>query len=182
MASVTSAAQSEPIALVDDRALATRGWAAHLAKSPTSCPGGAFTSRFSVMFEAPGTEMKHATLVIPFVELNDFAPSTTVTYAQRRWMLSSADITSRRRGRAVRDDQRRIVLELRSPGRHLASCSPRVHGADPEFGWQRHAFDANAPGRPADLDATKCRDPPIVTFTGVVLRLDGPLELELPLG
>lgn len=29
--------------------------------------------------------------------------------------------------------------------------------------------------------ATKVADPPIVTFTAVVLRVEGPLELEIPL-
>jgi len=95
--------------------------------------------------------MKHATLVIPFVELNDFAPSTTVD-------LRTAPLDVELGGHHFRvvavepygDDQRRIVLELPVSGATPRFVQPaRVHGADPEFGWQRHAFDANAPGRPA---------------------------------
>ena len=52
-----------------------------------------------------------------------------------------------------------------------------MHGIDEKhFAWNPEL----KPGEPISL-TTAVGDPPIVTFTGAVLRVDGPLRLEIPL-
>lgn len=128
--------------------------------------------------------MKRATLVIPFVELNDFVPSAT---ADLRDLPLDVELAEHHfRVVAVEPhgpDQRKIVLELpRSTTGPRFMQPARLHGSDPEFGWERHAVEEEVPGRDAIWMATKVGDPPIVTFTGAVMRVEGPLRLELPLG
>jgi hypothetical protein len=142
-----------------------------------------YVSRFVVAFDAPSTDAKRATLVIPFVELNDFAPSTTADL--RELPLDVALAEHRFRVVAVEPhgtDQRKITIELPPSTAAPRFVQPaRLHGSDPQFGWERHAVDAKVPDRDAIWMATKVGDPPIVTFTGAVMRVDGPLRLELPL-
>ena len=53
----------------------------------------------------------------------------------------------------------------------------RMYGTDDKnFGWNPYP----KPGDTVSLTTT-VGDPPIVTFTGAVLRVDGPLRLEIPL-
>jgi hypothetical protein len=140
-------------------------------------------NRFVVTFDAPSTDAKRATLVIPFVELNDFEPSATADL--RQVPLDMALAEHRFRIVAVEPhgpDQQKVVLELVPSTATPRFVQPaRLHGSDPQFGWERHAVDAKLPGTDAIWMATKIGDPPIVTFTGAVMRVDGPLRLELPL-
>ena len=148
-----------------------------------TAPGQPFTSRFSVVFEAPGTDVKRGTLVIPFVELNDFAPSATadlrelpveVAMGGHRFQVVALEPHG--------PDERKIVLELPpSPTAPRFMQPARIYGSGPTFGFERHALDAELPGRDAIWMATNLGDPPIVTFSGVVLRIDGPVRLDLPL-
>jgi hypothetical protein len=150
----------------------------------TTAPGPhPYVNRFVVAFAAPGADAKRATLVIPFVELNDRAPSATADL--RELPLDVALAEHRFRVVAVEPygtDQRKITIELpRSTAAPRFVQPARLHGSDPQFGWERHAVDAKLPDSDAIWMATKVGDPPIVTFTGAVMRVDGPLRLELPL-
>lgn len=173
--------RSRPITLEDDRGNRVEEVRRTWSQEPQqAAPGQPFTSRFSVAFEAPSTDVKRATLVIPFVEMNDFQPSTT---ADLREVPLDLELGGHHfRVVAVEehgDDQRKIVLELPPSTAAPRFVQPaRLHGSAPEFAWERHALEA---GRDAIWMATKVGDPPIVTFTGAVLRVDGPLRLEIPL-
>jgi hypothetical protein len=142
-----------------------------------------YVNRFVVAFDTPGTDVERATLVIPFVELNDFEPSATADL--RELPLDVALAEHRFRVVAVEPhgpDQRKITMELPASTAAPRFVQPaRLQGSDPQFGWERHAVDAELPDRDAIWMATKVGDPPIVTFKGAVMRVDGPLRLELPL-
>ena len=150
----------------------------HGAPGPHPC-----VSRFVVTFDAPSTDTRRATLVIPFVELNDFSSSATADL--RELPLEVALAEHRFRVVAVErhgTDQRKITIALTPSTAAPRFVQPaRLHGSDPQFSWERHAVDANLPDSDAIWMATKVGDPPIVTFTGAVMRVDGPLRLELPL-
>ena len=152
-------------------------------ESQQAAAGHPYVNRFVVAFDAPSADAKRATLVIPFVELNDFAPSATADL--RELPLDVALAEHRFRVVAVEphgEDQRKITIELAPSTAATRFVQPaRLHGSDPQFGWERHAVDAKLPGHDAIWMATKVGDPPIVTFTGAVTRVDGPLRLELPL-
>lgn len=148
-----------------------------------AAPGQPYVKRFLVVFDAPHTDVKRATMVIPFVELNDLAPSAT---ADLRELPIDVELAEHRfRVVAVEPygtDQRKLTIELPPSTAAPRFVQPaRLHGSDPQFGWERHAVDAKLPGGAAIWMATKIGDPPIVTFKGVVMRVDGPLRLELPL-
>jgi hypothetical protein len=172
---------ARPIILEDDLGGHREELRRLFAQEPQQAASGdRYSNRFSVVFDAPGSDVRHATLVIPFVELNVIEPSATVNLRDLPLDVELAE--HRFRVLAVTPhgaDQRRIVIELLSPAVAPRFMQPaRVQGSDLEFGWQRH--DADAPGN-AIWMATRIGDPPIVTFSGVVLRVDGPLRLELPL-
>lgn len=153
------------------------------ADAQQAAPGQPYVSRFLVMFGSPSTDTKSATLVIPFVELNDFGHSVTADLRELPLDVKLGE----HRFRVVAlephgPDQRKVVLELPPSAVKPRFVQPaRLHGSDPAFGWERHAVDAGRPGGDAIWMATKVGDPPIVTFAGAVLRVDGPLRLELPL-
>lgn len=174
--------RARPITLDDDRGASREEQRRLFTQEPQQdSPGGAFTSRFTLMFPAPDKDATRATLVIPFIELVDFGPSAR---ADLRSLPLDVDLAEHRfRVVAVEPhgaDQQKVVLELPPSAAGPSFAQPaRLHGSDDDFGWQRQ--DAHLPGHNAIWMATKIGDPPIVTFTGVVLRVDGPLRLELPL-
>jgi hypothetical protein len=176
--------RAKPITIEDDRGVRGEEVRRLFSHEPQqSAPGGPFTSRFSAMFDAPSNDAKSATLVIPFVELSDRGPSATadlrmvpldVQMAEHRFRVVSVE--------PYGSEQRKLMLELAHSEATPRFVQPaRLQGSDAEFGWERHAVDVASPGRDAIWMATKVGDPPIVTFTGVVLRVDGPLRLALPL-
>jgi hypothetical protein len=174
-----------PIALeVDDRARIEENSRLFSSEPQQTAPGQAFVNRFVVAFDWPDTNVKRATLVIPFVELNDMAPSATADL--RELPLDVALAEHRFRVVAVEPhgtDQRKITIEVPASTAAPRFVQPaRIHGSDPQFGWERHAVDAKLPDRDAIWMTTKVGDPPIVTFKGAVMRVDGPLRLLLPLG
>lgn len=145
-------------------------------------PGHAFVDRFVVAFDAPGTDVKRATMVIPFVELNDLAPSATADLRELPLDVALAEHRFRVVAVEPHGDHRKITIELPPSTAAPRFVQPaRLHGSDPQFGWERYAVDAKLPDGNAIWMATKVGDPPIVTFTGAVMRVDGPLRLELPL-
>ena len=133
---------------------------------------------FAVLFDAPNSDARRATLRVPFVDLLD--PDGSVTTDLRtvpvdlkagvhQFQVLSAE--------QIAVDRRRVVLKARPSLSMPRFLHPtRMYGADPsEWSWP-----ATAVGEQVSFDAT-VGDPPVVTFTGAVLRVDGPLELEIPL-
>ena len=148
-----------------------------------AAPGQPYVTRFLVAFDAPKTDPMRATMVIPFVELNDMAPTASADLRELPVDVKLAEHRFRVVGVEPHGaDQQKVVMELPSSTAAPRFVQPaRLLGSDPQFGWERHAVDAQ-PGRDLIWMATKVGDPPIVTFTGAVLRVDGPLRLELPRG
>jgi hypothetical protein len=178
-------AHAQPITLEDDRGGRCEEVRRLIWQEPQQAtPGQRFTSRFSVVFDAPSAVVKYSTLVVPFVELNDFGPSATVEL--RTLPVDVALGGHHFRVAAVEPywaGQRKLVLDLPPSAMTPRFVQPaRVHGSDPEFGWLRNELDPESPDGRAIWMATKIGDPPIVTFKGVVLRVDGPLRLDLQLG
>ena len=147
-----------------------------------AAPGQPHVTRFLVVFDGPDTDAKGATLVIPFVELNDVAPTATADLRELPVDVKLAEHRFRVVGvESHGADQQKVVIELPSSTAAPRFVQPaRLLGSDPQFGWERHAVDAE-PDHDLIWMATKVGDPPIVTFKGAVLRVDGPLRLELPL-
>jgi hypothetical protein len=141
--------------------------------------GQPFVSRFSVVFEAPNGDAKVATLRVPFVDLNDFEHSVTadlrdtpldLALGPHRFRVVSAEPHGA--------DERRVQVEVTpsaaSP-RFLHPARMRTTPSD-SFSWAGPPQD----GAPVWM-TTRVDDPPIVTFHGVVLRVEGPWRLELSL-
>jgi hypothetical protein len=142
-------------------------------------PGGPYVSRFLVMFDAPRTDAESATVVVPFIELNDREPSVSVDLRDvpidvdlggHRFRVISAEPSGA--------DKRTVVVEVASsPSSPRFTQPARMHGTDDKsFAWNPDL----KPGEPISLTTT-VGDPPIVTFTGAVLRVEGPLRLAIPL-
>ena len=172
--------RSRPIMLEDDRGKRAEEVGRLVSQEPQqAAPGQSFSSRFLVMFDAPSGDAKSATLVVPFVELNDFRTSVTADLREAPLDLELGEHRFRVLGAEPTGvDQQRIALQ-----RMPSSASPRfmqparMYGAQPDkFAW----LPEGGPGETLSM-TTAVGDPPIVTFTGAVLRVDGPLRLEIPL-
>ena len=144
-----------------------------------AAPGGPYISRSVVIFDAPSADAGTATLVVPFVELNDREPSVTVDLrdvpidvdlAVHRFRINSAERSGA--------DERTVVVEVAPSASSPRFTQPaRMYGTEKSnFAWSPNP----KPGEPLSLTTT-VGDPPIVTFTGAVLRVEGPLRLEIPL-
>ena len=144
-----------------------------------AAPGAPYVSRFVLAFDAPDTATRSATIVVPFIDLNDREPSASadlrdvpvdVKLAEHQLRVVSAE--------PVGTDQREVVVKVAPSTSGPRFTQPaRMHGADDKnFAWNPYPV----PGDTVSLTTT-VGDPPIVTFTGAVLRVDGPLHLEIPL-
>ncbi len=175
--------QATPITLEDDRGEQVEEIGRLLPQGHEGTVlGKPFVSRFPVMFGAPRTGLHSAAVVVPFVELNDRQPSVTADLRELPLDLELGEhrfrVTAMEQHGA---DQRKIFMEIPpSTGAPRFVQPARLQGSDPAFAWMRHAVDR--PSRDADQIwmATEVGDPPIVTFHGAVLRVDGPWRLELP--
>src|SRR4029078_5688852 len=141
--------RAQPITLEDDRGLRQAESRRLFSGEPQqTAPGTSFVSRFCVMFDAPAAGTVAAALVVPFVELNDCAPSATVDLrdlprdvelSHHRFRVAAVDSGS---------DQTKIRLELApTPASPRFMQPARVHGADSEFGWQRRGARPASEGR-----------------------------------
>lgn len=172
-----------PITLDDDRG-GRREEVRRLfsAEPQQSAPGQPFISRFSVVFDAPDADLRTAVLVVPFVALNDSEHSVTVDLRKAPIDVALGDHTFRVvRTEAHGADEQKVILEIPRSSASPRFVQPRrMQGADAEkLAWQSEPVAAES----ADTIwmATAVGDPPVVTFQGVVLRVDGPFRLELPL-
>ena len=176
---------ANPIVLIDDRG--------HRAEEcrrlmPTQQPhseifdGQTYTQRAAVVFTAPSPDARTAELVIPFVEISTHMDESAS--ADLRALPVDLEIGGHR-FRATRSEdsmfgagRRRILLEIPE----AASARHFVHPA-----WVRGAAAGNYSwggdperGEPVWMDCAVA-DPPIVTFHGAVVRIDGPWRLPIPL-
>lgn len=176
-------ARIAPITLEDDRGGHGEEVRRLFSTEPQrTAPGEPFISRFSVIFEAPSVEASLAVLVVPFVALND--PEHSMTVDLRDVPVDVA--LGQHRFRVVRTEahgaeQRKVVIEIPPSTASPRLAQPRrMQGADPEnVAWQSGPADSESAG--AIWMATAVGDPPVVTFQGAVLRVDGPWRFELPL-
>ena len=175
--------RASQITLADDRGgRSEEQWRLISFEPQPSAPGRPFVSRFCVAFVAPSADATRATLSVPFIELNDFRPSATADLRRLPIDVALAEYRMRVLAAEPYGDHRKLVLEiLPSPGAPRFVQPARAQGSVPAFAWERHAVDDAPLGREEIWMTTKVGDPPIVTFTGVVLRVDGPLELDIPL-
>ena len=171
---------SRPITLEDDRGGRTEEGRRLFSQEPQqAAPGQPYVSRFVVAFDAPGTAASSATIVVPFIDLIDREPSAkadlrdvplNVKFGQHQFRVISAE--------PVGADQRQVVVTVEPTMSGARFTQPaRMYGTDEKnFAWNPYPV----PGDTVSLTTT-VGDPPIVTFTGAVLRIDGPLRLEIPL-
>jgi hypothetical protein len=179
-----SAGRLAPITLEDDRGARVEEIRRLFWMEPQqSAPGEPFLSGFSVVFEAPDPDARSVVLVVPFVALNDPEHSVTVhlrdapvdvALGEHRFRVLSTE--------AHGADQRKVIMEIPPSTASPRFVQPRrMQGAEPEnIAWQSEPVAAES-GTEAIWMATKVGDPPIVTFTGAVLQVDGPFRLELSL-
>jgi len=141
--------------------------------------GQPFVSRFSVVFEAPNGGAKVASMHVPFVDLNDFEHSVTadlrdapldLVLGPHRFRVVTAE--------AHGTDERRVQLDIAPSAGSPRFLHPARMQTTPSdtFMWS----GARERGE-AFWMTTRVDDPPIVTFHGVVLRMEGPWQLEVPL-
>ena len=131
------------------------------------------------MFDAPSAGGKVGTLLVPFIDLNDFEHSVTadlrdapldLALGQPRFRVIKAEPCG--------TDERRVELEAAASTAVPRFLHPARMQSTPSdsFSW------GGAPEHgEAFWLAGRVGDPPIVTFHGAVLRVDGPWCLELPL-
>jgi hypothetical protein len=171
--------RARPITLVDDRG--TRHEEVRRLfdfDSQRAASGQPFINRFAIVFELPGAGVRAGTLVIPFVDISDPEGSvvadlrhvpTDLEIGPHHFHVQSAEV--------IAPDRRRVIVEGRPspwPPRFIHPAA--MLGADPgESSWPNAG-----PGEQIVFDAG-VGDPPMVTFKGAVLRVDGPLLLEIPL-
>jgi hypothetical protein len=144
-----------------------------------AAPGQPYVSRFVVAFDAPNTGARSATIVVPFIDLNDREPSATADLRDVPFDLKLGEHEFRViSAEPVGTDQRQVVVQLAPSESRPRFVQPgRMYGTDDKnFAWNPNPN----PDEPISLTTT-VGDPPIVRFTGVVLRVDGPLRLEIPL-
>jgi len=143
-----------------------------------SAEGRPHIRQFSVVFDAPASDVGVATLVIPFVDLNDFDHSVTVDLRNAPLDLTLGEhrfrvIRTERSGNQIRAELE--VMPSAGAPRFLHPARMQATPSD-SFSW-----DGDPEGGKPFWLATRVEDPPVVTFHGVVLRIEGPWHLELPL-
>jgi hypothetical protein len=171
--------RAESIGLESDNGIRVEEHTRLFAREPQrAAPGQGFVTRFAVMFETPGADAKRATLVVPFIEFIDRAPSVRadlrhlpvdLALGEHRFRVVSAD--------EYGPDEKRIVLEIPPhsvPPRFVQPLG--VQGVRPGYSFSGPAAEGEA-----FWMATAVGDPPIVTFSGSVTHVDGPWRLEFPL-
>jgi hypothetical protein len=173
--------RARPIVLEDERGGRSEELGRLFSRDPQrAAPGRPFVSRFSVAFGALGAGTKRATLVVPFVEVIDRDPSVRadlrnlpldLALGEHRFRVTSADQSG--------SDERRIVIEIPpssgSP-QFIQPCAVQGLPSRPGYSW----CGPPEQGKTFWM-ATAVGDPPIVTFEGAVLRVEGPWRLELAL-
>lgn len=169
--------RARQIALEDDRGKRNEEIRRLFTLEPQQAANGRFTTRFAVVFETPSADAKSATVVVPFVDISD--PEGSVT-ADLRNAPQDLDVGGHRfrvvSAEPNAKDHRLVIVEGMPSPRPPRFIHPAgMRGADGNA-----AFPNPSLGEQVSFGATVA-DPPIVTFTGAVLRVDGPLRLEIPL-
>ena len=176
---------AEPIVLIDDtghRVEECRRLMPTQQPHSEAFDGQTYTERFAIVFDAPSPDARSAELVVPFVEITTHMDRSAGV--DLRELPVDLEIGGHQ-FRAIRSEdsmfgtgRRRILLEVPE------AASPRrfIHPA-----WVSGAAAGNyswggAPerGEPMWMDCAVA-DPPLVTFHGAVVRIDGPWRLRIPL-
>jgi hypothetical protein len=166
---------SEPIMLEDAHGGVTEELRRIFEHRSQSLRGEPSVHRFSVVFAAPAAEVDDVTVVVPFVEVSDLGPAATVDLR----MLPADVELGPNRLRVVSADpygsETKVVLELRPSDLGRGFVQPASFlGRGGNYSWGR------GPGEQIWFAAT-VGEPPIVTFRGVVWRIEGPWRLRVPL-
>jgi hypothetical protein len=176
---------AEPIVLIDDhghRAEECRRLMPMQQPHAEVFDGQTYTQRAAVVFTAPSPDARTAELVVPFVEITTHMDQSAS--ADLRALPVDLEIGGHR-FRAIRAEdsmfgpgRRRILLEIPE----AASAQHFVHPA-----WVQSVAAGNYSwggnperGEPVWMDCAVA-DPPIVTFHGAVVRIEGPWRLPIPL-
>jgi hypothetical protein len=171
--------RARPITLEDDRGARHEEVRRMFdLESQQAGAGKPFVNRFAVVFDAPDSAARAATLVVPFVDIID--PEGSVT-ADLRQVPIELELGSYRfhvqSAEPIASGRRRVIVEAKPSPRPPRFRHPsRMIGADPK----EHSWPNAGLGEQVVLDAA-VGDPPVVTFAGAVLRVDGPIRVELPL-
>jgi len=170
--------RARPITLEDDRGTKYAEVGRMLPFEPRQAlTGPTFVTRLTVRFDAPSADVKSATLVVPFVDVSD--PEGSVT-ADLRTTPIDLEIGGNRfrviSAESHAKDHRLLIVEGRPspwPPRFIHPATMR--GADGNGSYPNLGL-----GEQITYSAAVA-DPPIVTFSGAVFRVDGPLRLGIPL-
>jgi hypothetical protein len=176
---------ADPIVLIDDRG--------HRAEEcrrlmPMQQPhsevfdGQTYTQRAAVVFEALSPDARTAELIVPFVEISTHMDETAS--ADLRALPVDLEIGGHR-FRATRTEdsmfgpgRRRILLDVPE----ATSARRFIHPAFVQGAAAGNYSWGGGPerGEPVWMECAVA-DPPIVTFHGAVVRIDGPWRLPIPL-
>lgn len=135
-----------------------------------------FVFRFAVAFDAPNAEARRATMVIPFVDVNDFGPTATVDLCDVPLDVDLGGHQFRIATVEPYGEERRLALDIPP-----STSSPRFVQPARLRSAVSTAFSWSGPSDQGFSMSTTVGDPPVVTFQGVVLRVDGQWRLEIPL-
>lgn len=178
-------ATRDALALVPDHGKPTyeRRRLFHADAAPRSLRGPQSPKRLTAMFGPVDPEATTATLSIPWIEvseMNGVAEVDLTTLPARAEMNGHGFEVISTDASMVRPDHRKILLravDASGPRRFVRPLTvrPKSPAAGYSYSW------GNDPDGTQWMD-TLVGDPPVVMFSGVALRVEGPWELRLPLG
>lgn len=144
----------------------TPGWYETATREPAAY-------RCAVVFERPEA-FKRGTLVVPYVDLMDLEPAVDVDLRAAPVDLAIGEHRFRLISAEPYGDERRLALEIPPSTASPRFIEPARVGAagSSEFSFGGSARDGTR------WMAVKVADPPVVTFRGVVLRVEGPWRLD----
>jgi hypothetical protein len=144
---------------------------------PKPDEGPPYLRRLAVVFPAP-RGANSATVVVPFVELND--PHGTATADLRQ--IPQDVVLGSHRFRIVdvqaQGDESKVVLEIPPSEASPRFSQPRSLSSPIGESYMATRVDDDPLRRSMTL---KVGDPPIVRFRGTVLHVDGPWRLDVPI-
>ena len=145
---------------------------------PQPDEGPPFLRRLAVAFPAPH-DAKSATVIVPFVELNDQDGLATADLRRVPQDVQLGKHRFRILATSARGDEQWVVLEIPRSDASPRFTQPRSIRGPGDERYNSSRVDGDPQRRTMSV---KVGDPPIVTFRGAVLRVEGPWRLEVPFG